>query len=38
MYWVDKVVSLSTEAEEHQEDANTAMRNGLHKSQAGHYV
>ena len=40
MYWVDKVVSLSTatEEEEHPEDANIAMRNRLHKSQVRRYV
>ena len=41
VYWADKVVSLYTEAEGHPEDvynhrdANTAMRNNLHKSQVG---
>ena len=41
VYWADKVVSLSTEAEEHPEDvynhraATTAMRNNLHKSLVG---
>ena len=41
VYWADKVVSLSTEAEEHPEnvynhrDADTAMRNNLHKSHVG---
>ena len=43
MYCTDKVVSLSEE-EEHPEDmynhraATTAMRNNLHKSQAGQHV
>ena len=38
--WVDKGVTLSTEAEEHPENVysdwatTTAMRNNLHKSQA----
>ena len=40
VYWADKVVSLSTEAEEHLDDVNslraaTAMRNNLHKSHVG---
>ena len=41
VYWVDKVASLSTEAEEHPENVynhratTTAMRNNLHKSHVG---
>ena len=38
MYWADKVVSLSTEEEEQQEDVYNHMRNKLHKSQAGCHV
>ena len=40
VYWADKVVSLSTEEEEHPEDVynhratTIAMRNNQHKSQA----
>ena len=41
VYWVDKEVSLSTEAEENLEDAyshratTTTMRNNLYKSHVG---
>ena len=41
VYWADKVVSLSTEAEENPENvyshraATNAMRNNLHKSHVG---